>query len=68
MPEPRIAIKVVANRFVTVHPMVEPAPDEVTFPQNPMSSRRARESRHRRTPWDGDHTMLNYALTKEDNS
>lgn len=68
MSEPRIAVKIVNNRFVSVFPMADPRPDEVTFPQHLLSSGMAREARHRRTGHDdvGGWSILDYARTRED--
>ena len=65
MSEARIAVKVVRGRFVTVYPMVEPKPDEVTFPQHPQSSRTEQVARHRRVPHE-QLGLAEYVQTKED--
>ena len=64
--EAKIAVKVVAGKFVTVYPMREPKPDEVTFPQRLMSTSSERAARHRVTAYDPN--PFNYALTREDQS
>jgi hypothetical protein len=48
--EARIAVKVVANRFVSVWPSPPPKPDEQTFPQRLLSTRQERVHRLRQTP------------------
>lgn len=70
MSEPRIAVKIIGNRFVSVFPMPDPRPDEHTFFQSLMSSNAARSVRHRMNAIEDVNwcTYTDYARTKEDQS
>jgi hypothetical protein len=65
--EPRIAIKVAHNHFVTCFPMPTPKEDEVTFPQTLLHSRQWRNHIHRQSPIE-PLGIGEYVRTKEDQS
>jgi hypothetical protein len=67
MSEPRIAVKIAHNRFVTCFPMPDPKPDEETWPQRLAFTAAQRAHIHRQTPYE-PRGIGEYVRTKEDQS